>query len=148
VLAGGNDSSSSADSLLEMFAWTPASGSSSSTMPPGMGFGGSAGASDPKKALLGMCLIILSQVGAAALVQDAGITLHYITCSTQPRVVNPIQEPARGSLGEPARGSLGALHAAQTWKKTVNGKKALLEMCLIILSQVGIAGASTLYARG
>jgi hypothetical protein len=27
------------------------------------------------------------------------ITLHYITCSTQPGVVNPIQEPTRGSLG-------------------------------------------------
>jgi hypothetical protein len=28
------------------------------------------------------------------------ITLHYITCSTHPGVVNPIQEPTRGSLGD------------------------------------------------
>jgi hypothetical protein len=58
VLAGGNDSSS-ADSLQGVL-WTPPSSSSSN-----MGIGASEAsnaAADPKKALLGMCLIILSQV--------------------------------------------------------------------------------------
>jgi hypothetical protein len=62
VLAGGNDSSS-ADSLQDML-WTPPSSSSSSSSS-NMGIGASEAsnaAADPKKALLGMCLIILSQV--------------------------------------------------------------------------------------
>jgi hypothetical protein len=45
------------------------------------------------------CVLHASKVvgGAVALHYITYIT--YITCSTQPGVVNPIQEPARGSLG-------------------------------------------------
>jgi hypothetical protein len=73
VLAGGNDSS--ADSLQGML-WTPPSSSSSSNM----GYGASKesnAAADPKKALLGMCLINLSQVSNDTLLSLQGRALQY-----------------------------------------------------------------------
>jgi hypothetical protein len=49
------------------------------------------------------------------------ITLHYITCSTQPGVVNPIQEPTRGSLGDTV-----ASIAWITWDRFVD---SILSVC-------------------
>jgi hypothetical protein len=64
-------------------------------------------------------------------VQHHSKTLHYITCSTQPGVVNPIQEPTKGSL----RGKTPATHPTIMFVRLL-----LLQAC------PHVSGAAALYA--